>query len=337
MNKKIMLLIPFFALALFILSCSPESGLTPEEQELFGEESALAGQAIALGCRDVSVESCTDIAGSAQTTTASRTDRSGRVTPGRSTSFADRCQSGNTAFDYSCASATSLRLCRTQCEGSETCNAGRCATTCGNLRIDRGETCSSCPADVRCATGQNCQEGQCVRIRTPTVTVTGETSPIVNVVTTESATIVQVNDIPVLQVAPTTDISRASINVDGSRVVVTGISGTHSLCVSNTQNNGGYVCPSATTLADVSPSCSGVISFTDAECRSGIGGCTYDSVANCYRIAVSGSGGDESPLAPGDVEICDGIDNNANGVIDEGCPVPSVNRTNATGNRSNSS
>jgi hypothetical protein len=58
----------------------------------------------------------------------------------------------------------------TECiDGDEYCPDGclietdnDCSIGCGDGKIDPGETCSSCPADVKCAINQKCSNGECV-------------------------------------------------------------------------------------------------------------------------------------------------------------------------------
>src|SRR3989338_678420 len=140
--------------ALLLVGCTQNDGLTPEEKELFGDESAIAGQAISLGCKSINVRSCT---------TSARNPNSFDVAPlrGRAATYSERC-SGSRALDYSCTSRTQLTLCQTQCESMEDCISGRCVSRCGNGQVDAGEDCNTCPQDVQCATGQVCQEGACV-------------------------------------------------------------------------------------------------------------------------------------------------------------------------------
>ncbi len=111
---------------LLMMGCAPR-GLTPEEQELFGEGSAVAGQAIALGCKTAAVRNC-DAAPDRITSNRIVAPNSIQVTPlrGRAATYSDRC-SGNVAFDFSCTSRTQFTLCRTQCESAgQSCQDGGC-------------------------------------------------------------------------------------------------------------------------------------------------------------------------------------------------------------------
>ena len=140
--------------ALLLVGCTQNDGLTPEEKELFGDESAIAGQAISLGCKSIKVQSCT---------ASARKPNSFDVTPlrGRAATYSDRC-SGSVALDYSCTSSKQLTLCQTKCESSENCVNTQCISRCGNGQVDTGENCVTCPADVLCAAGTICQEGVCI-------------------------------------------------------------------------------------------------------------------------------------------------------------------------------
>ncbi|MAF99314.1 MAG: hypothetical protein CMH61_01760 [Nanoarchaeota archaeon] len=51
-----------------------------------------------------------------------------------------------------------------RCEAGEECREAQCVSLCGNGAVDEGETCSSCPADVSCGEGQECQNNECVAV-----------------------------------------------------------------------------------------------------------------------------------------------------------------------------
>ena len=159
--------------ALFIISCVPKEA-TPEE-EVF-EEVVVAGQAIAAGCRQTSVVSCSDAGGAV---TITKNVKQGKKTLLKTYTFPDQCQiqgtgsggrtSGSTAstgnmfaLDYRCASSTIFESCKTQCESGEICQGGVCIPLCGNGLPDPGENCASCPADALCSAGYLCQEGSCI-------------------------------------------------------------------------------------------------------------------------------------------------------------------------------
>jgi len=290
MKKTLLFLLLLIGLLglLFIVSCAP-SGLKPEEREFFGDESAMAGQAVALGCTNVPVTSCTtDALGSV---TAARIGRTGL----RTASFPDRCDR-STAFDYSCIStptakdpnAKSLRLCRNRCVSGEECQAGQCVPL---------------PASVV----------------TPTVLVQAQASPRVEVISSGTFVLVEANDVLILEAPATADLGSVAITTGvttngGAAVVVVGLEGVeHHVYIPNTRNGGVFSCPSGRTIAETIPICSSVITHSYADCVAGIGGCSI--VGSQYRVLSSGSSHGERS-----VEICgDYIDHNANSEIDEGC------------------
>lgn len=130
----------------------------------------------------------------------------------------------------------------------------------------------------------------------PASNVQGAAAP-VTVTTAGNQVTVAVGGSPVVQLDATTNtnLGAVGIQISGSRVVVTNAVGiSHRIYVRNTGNQGVYVCPSAQTLAAVSPTCSGVLSYTDAQCRdTTFTACQYDAVSNSYVVSVTGSGADE--------------------------------------------
>ena len=127
---------------LFITSCS----------------ETLVGEAVSLGCSDRSVTSC-------------RGNQDGSINTverGRTRTYTDSCRSSPDsttmdATDYSCRGDVSRRSCRTRCDSlTEACVAGRCIVRCGNGVQDAGENCLTCPVDVSCAAGEECQDSVCV-------------------------------------------------------------------------------------------------------------------------------------------------------------------------------
>ena len=131
MNKCTFIIFIFtVSLFLLVVACAPVSEtLSPEEKELFGDESAIAGQAISLGCKSIKVQSCT---------ASARKPNSFDVTPlrGRAATYSDRC-SGSVALDYSCTSSKQLTLCQTKCESSENCVNTQCISRCGNGEVNK--------------------------------------------------------------------------------------------------------------------------------------------------------------------------------------------------------
>ncbi len=141
-----MLYLLFFVTALFLIGCVPTS-----EEYSDQDNEALAGLAIGLGCRNTPVVYCTENADG--TLAVSRTARGGTRTI---TYPATSCTPSDIYIDYSCANKRTLRSCSTQCESTEICTTSGCQAGCGNGVIDSGETCRTCPADVSCGAGQEC-------------------------------------------------------------------------------------------------------------------------------------------------------------------------------------
>ncbi len=324
MNRYILASLILF-LCLLIIACAPRAEtVSPGEKELFGE-SAIAGQAIQVGCSDARVSSCTELPnGSIVVAFGGKT---GIV---QTYTYADLCSRSTLAVNWSCASSTALRRCRIQCEGTErcsngvclapasscgngridrtetcsncpadvtcregqSCQLGRCVRTCGNRVIDPGENCSSCPADVRCATGETCQSGVCT-IPLPSVTVEGSPNPRVEVQRTSTENIVQVNGAPIVGVETITEPSSLVIQIRGTKIVVGNTAGRrHYLYFPNITGNGIYICPSAQSLSEVYQGCPGQVVYTDAQCRdSSFSTCQF--VDGYYKVQVTGSGGDE--------------------------------------------
>lgn len=105
-----------------------------------------------------------------------------------------------------------------------------------------------------------------------------------------------------LNISGSFDLSGVSVENDSTKTVVsglnsaTGVIGTHSLYVPDT-GGGVYVCNSATTLADVNSSCTGVVSFS-CPGSSGSYSCTIEN--GRYKVSgLTGSGvGGSSPDVP---------------------------------------
>ncbi len=87
--------------------------------------------------------------------TFSYTDRFGKS---KTDIHDDRCN-GNVLTEYYCNKDT-VGINEVTCKDG--CREGACGG-CGNKIIDATETCSSCPQDVKCAAGEFCAGGKCVR------------------------------------------------------------------------------------------------------------------------------------------------------------------------------
>ncbi|HIH11602.1 TPA: hypothetical protein HA241_05395 [Candidatus Woesearchaeota archaeon] len=142
-----------FVFFIFVLSC------TPPPPGGSGEDTALAGQAVAgrTTCKDTRVDTCVETEGSITYTMS-----------GVFKTLTNFC-SGKRVVDYSCSRKDLLRLCNVPCSASQTCiqsdaTTAKCVPLCGNGKVDAGETCSSCPRDVRCAASEQCQTGVCTPI-----------------------------------------------------------------------------------------------------------------------------------------------------------------------------
>ncbi len=152
---KKLLIFGLLVLIVMVVSCAPSPGADSDEaatEKLF-QSGSVAGQAIAtLGCKTSAVQKCTD-----QRATIQYSNGRKLVTISKNS-----CSGSSTALSYSCLTENQLQRCSTTCKAGELCQRGRCVVVCGNGRVDLGETCSSCPADVQCAAGQVCKNSQCV-------------------------------------------------------------------------------------------------------------------------------------------------------------------------------
>jgi len=170
--KKILFFSLFVVALFFIVGC--EEGLTPEEEELFGDQ-ALAGQAIEPGdCRQRPVYSCEELLdGSVRARIRSDTAEIGPID--------DYC-SANNVYDYRCTDIEGVlyvQQCVVQCqlELGESCVEGACVgatvpveppTIADECAIN--DDCPdvierSCNADgdaCSSSTSYICQEGSCV-------------------------------------------------------------------------------------------------------------------------------------------------------------------------------
>src|SRR3989338_2841408 len=121
--KKIFLLLLVIAV-LVIASCSPTEVRNEElsDEEILAENSeqgSLAGQAVADGCKTYRVTSCQANSDGSISVRKNIGGVQRQLRPG------DYC-SKSKAFDYSCASPTSYKLCTTSCDngcGGNTCQA----------------------------------------------------------------------------------------------------------------------------------------------------------------------------------------------------------------------
>jgi hypothetical protein len=98
--------------------------------------------------------------------------------------------------------------------------------------------------------------------------------------------------------AAAVDLSGITIRSDGTRTAVdlssaTGLTGTHTiyLPVSGNQNKYIYICPDATSLAQVTDTCPGLITFHTSEIGITRGSVTFTQVGDAYSISgLTGSG-----------------------------------------------
>ncbi len=118
--------------------------------------------------------------------------------------------------------------------------------------------------------------------------------------------------------ASSVDLSGVSVQTAGSKIVATGLTGAHYLYPADTAHTGIRLCPSATSLAQVTGTCSGGKTVSYADCEASLNDChLMGGQGNSwyYKVRVSGSGAFEVPA-----ELCfDGIDNNFDGQYGEGC------------------
>ena len=169
MKKRLFL--GLLVVGLFIvIGCLP-----PAAEEGTLDESALAGQAIALGSQNTFVLSCTESGNTVTGTVRSSSRGSTRF------NLTDNCVNTRGGIvvgqDFSCASSTRRQVIRTQCTSGEVCLTGRCvvctpsAEICDgvdnscNGQVDEGGLCNtntSCGTfGNTCAVGQRCRNETC--------------------------------------------------------------------------------------------------------------------------------------------------------------------------------
>ena len=147
-------LLIILGLLLFIIGCSSSED-EPSDTTLQG--AAVAEQAVVTG-------TCSENDGGDSPykigrLTFSYTDRLGK---GKTDIHDDRC-TGNTLTEYYCNKDT-VGMKEVSCKDG--CREGACGG-CGNGVVDATETCSSCAVDVKCAAGELCAAGKCVRSAPP--------------------------------------------------------------------------------------------------------------------------------------------------------------------------